>query len=74
MVYKRSAETEVELLTGLCLAVGTSDGMAKLMKTVGFDLNTDNPQIYCGVCLLLIPAPLVAMLIPALRAIRLNPI
>ena len=62
------------LLTGLCLAVGVSNGLAKLMKAAPFALNTDDPQIYFLVCFLLILASLAAMLTPALRAMRLNPV
>jgi ABC-type antimicrobial peptide transport system permease subunit len=43
------------------------------MKSAPFALKTDDPQIYFGVCILLISACVVAMLIPALRATRLNP-
>ncbi len=60
--------------TGLCVAVGTAIGLAKLMKTAPFALNADDPMTYFAVCLLLILSSVVAMLIPTLRAIRLNPV
>jgi predicted permease len=63
----------VGLLAGLCLTLGASSGLAKLMKSAPFALKTHDPQIYSGVCFLLISACVVAMLIPALRATRLNP-
>jgi predicted permease len=62
------------LLVGVCLTIATSYGLEKLMKNAPFVLDTRAPLIYFGVCLLLVSSSAVAMLIPALRATRANPI
>jgi predicted permease len=62
------------LLAGLCLALGASHALAKLMKNAPFVLDTHDPFAYFGVSLLLILSSIVAMLIPALRATWANPV
>jgi predicted permease len=62
------------LLAGICLALGASYALAKLMKNAPFVLDTHDPLAYFGVSLLLVLSSMVAMLIPALRATRANPI
>jgi putative ABC transport system permease protein len=75
LVLRSGAKTiGVGLFCGLCLAVGASTGLARLMKSAPFALKTEDPQIYLGVCFLLTSASLIAMLIPAFRALRLNPV
>jgi ABC-type antimicrobial peptide transport system permease subunit len=62
------------LLAGLCLALGASYALAKLMKNAPFVLDTHDPFAYFGVSLLLILSSIVAMLIPALRATWAHPV
>ncbi len=62
------------LVAGLCLALGASYALAKLMKNAPFVLDTHDPFAYFGVSLLLILSSIVAMLIPTLRATRANPV
>lgn len=62
------------LLLGICLTLGASHGLARLMKNAPFVLDTHDPLIYSVVCLLLVLAATVAMLIPALRATGANPV
>jgi hypothetical protein len=62
------------LIAGLCLALGASYGLAKLMKNAPFVLDTHDPLAYFGVSLLLVLSSIVAMLIPALRATMANPV
>jgi len=62
------------LLVGVCLTIGASYGLAKLMKNAPFVLNTYDPLVYFVVCLLLVLAATVAMLIPSLRATGVNPV
>lgn len=56
------------MLLGICLTLGASHGLARLMKKAPFVLDTHDPLIYFVVCLLLVLAATVAMLIPTLRA------
>jgi putative ABC transport system permease protein len=62
------------LLAGLCLALGASYALVKLMKNAPFVLDIHDPFAYFGVSLLLILSSIVAMLIPALRSTRANPV
>jgi len=62
------------VLVGICLTLGASSGLAKLMKNAFFVLDTHDPLVYFVVCLLLASAATAAMLIPALRATRANPV
>jgi predicted permease len=62
------------LLAGICLALGASYAIAKLMKNAPFVLDTHDPIAYFGVSLLLVLSSIIAMLIPALRATRANPV
>ena len=62
------------LLAGLCLALGASYALAKLMKNAPFVLDTHDPLAYFVVSLLLVLSSTVAMLIPTLRATRANPV
>lgn len=62
------------LLLGICLTLGASRGLAKLMKNAPFVLDTHDPLIYFVVCLLLVLSATVAMLIPVLRATAADPV
>ena len=62
------------LLVGVSLTLVTSYGLAKLMKNAPFVLDIHDPLVYLVVCLLLASAATAAMLIPALRATRANPV
>jgi ABC-type lipoprotein release transport system permease subunit len=62
------------LLTGICLALGASYALSRLMKNAPFVLETHDPLAYFGVSLLLVSSSIVAMLIPALRTTRANPV
>ena len=62
------------LLVGICLTLGASHGLAKLMRNAYFVLNMHDPLVYLVVCLLLVLAATVAMLIPSLRATSVNPV
>jgi predicted permease len=60
------------LLAGLCLALGASYALSKLMKNAPFVLDTHDPLAYFGVSVLLVSSSLVAMLVPTLRATKVN--
>ncbi len=62
------------LLTGICLALGASYALSRLMKNAPFVLETHDPFAYFGVSLLLVSSSIAAMLIPALRTTRANPV
>jgi putative ABC transport system permease protein len=75
MVLKSGARPIcVGLLIGLCFAIGVSNGLARLMQNAPFALNTRDPQIYAGVCALLVSSAVAAMLVPASRATGRNPV
>jgi predicted permease len=62
------------LFLGVCLTLGASHGLAKLMKNAYFVLDMHDPLVYLVVCLLLILAATVATLIPALRSTSADPV
>lgn len=62
------------LLLGICLTLGASHGLAKLMKNAPYVLDAHDPLVYLSVCLLLILSATGAMLIPALRATAADPV
>ena len=62
------------LFLGICLTLGASRGLARLMKNAPFVLDIYDPLVYLVVCLLLILAAMVAMLIPARRATGADPV
>jgi len=62
------------VLVGICLTLGASSGLAKLMKNAFFVLDKHDPLVYFVVCLLLVLAATTATLIPALRATGANPV
>lgn len=61
-------------LLGICLTLGASHGLAKLMKNAPFVLDTRDPLVYIVGCSLLILSATVAILIPALRATAADPV
>jgi len=62
------------VLAGICVTLGASHGLAKLMKNAFFVLDTHDPWVYLVVGLLLILSATVATLIPALRATGADPV
>jgi predicted permease len=62
------------LLGGVSLTIITSYGLTKLMKNAPFELDMKDPLPYLGICVLLFLSSVMAMLIPALRAAKSNPI
>jgi MacB-like periplasmic core domain/FtsX-like permease family len=62
------------LFLGVCLTLGASHGLAKLMKNAYFVLDMHDPLVYLVVCLLLILAATAATLIPALRSTGTDPV
>jgi predicted permease len=62
--------TAVGLATGLAGAFA----LARLMQTVLYDVQPTDPGTYAAVMLVLLAAALVASVLPALRAVRVDPV
>jgi putative ABC transport system permease protein len=64
------AQLGIGLLVGLALAAGVSSVVGVLM----FQVNPRDPAVFGGVVALIVAVGLVAGLVPALRATRVDPI
>jgi cell division protein FtsX len=62
------------LLTGLWLSVAVAAGLRHSVQGSPIQLDTANPLLYCGAALLLTAAALLAMLAPARRGARSDPL
>jgi ABC-type antimicrobial peptide transport system permease subunit len=62
------------LLTGLWLSVAVAAGLRHSVQGSPIQLDTANPLLYCGAALMLTAAALLAMLPPARRGARSDPL
>jgi len=62
------------ILVGLAVGIGVSLAVSRLMQSLLFGVAPHDPATYCGVALLLALVALVATLIPARAAMRVDPV
>jgi putative ABC transport system permease protein len=60
-------------LVGVAIGVAASYGLTRLMKTLLFEVSATDPLIFAGIPLLLALVALLACLIPARRASKVDP-
>jgi len=60
--------------TGLVVGMGIAIGMSMIVKSFLFNVAPTEPLVYVAIAVLLIAVALVAALVPALRASRVDPI
>jgi ABC-type antimicrobial peptide transport system permease subunit len=60
--------------TGLVAGLGIAIGMSMVVKSFLFGVAPTEPLVYIAIAVLLIAVALVAALVPALRASRVDPI
>jgi len=63
----------IGVLIGLALTAATSSAVAPLSRNVGFTVNALDPGAYVITAILLVGVALSAMLVPARRATRVDP-
>jgi putative ABC transport system permease protein len=61
-------------LTGVVIGIATAVAGARMIQSFLFDVSTKDPLTFAAVGGLLILVAVVASLVPALRAVRLNPV
>ncbi|MEX1128879.1 MAG: ABC transporter permease [Vicinamibacterales bacterium] len=61
-------------LTGVVIGIAASVAGARMIQSFLFDVSTNDPLTFAAVGGLLILVAIVASLVPALRAVRLNPV
>ena len=61
------------VLLGVAIGVGAGVGLSRSLASLFFGVSAANPATYLEVALLMIGIALVACLLPAWRAIRVNP-
>ena len=71
MVLRRAA---LYVGTGLVVGMGIAIGMSMIVKSFLFNVAPTEPLVYIAIAVLLIAVALVAALVPALRASRVDPI
>jgi ABC-type antimicrobial peptide transport system permease subunit len=71
MVLRRAA---LYVGTGLVVGLGIALGMSMIVKSFLFNVAPTEPVVYIAIAVLLIAVALVAALVPALRASRVDPI
>jgi ABC-type antimicrobial peptide transport system permease subunit len=71
MVLRRAA---LYVGTGLVVGLGSAIGMSMIVKSFLFNVAPTEPLVYIAIAVLLIAVALVAALVPALRASRVDPI
>jgi predicted permease len=62
------------LLAGICMGLGSSHALVRLMENAPFVFDMHDPLAYVCVSILLVSSSTVATIIPALRATTANPI
>lgn len=60
--------------TGLVVGMGIAIGLSTIVKSSLFNVTPTEPLVYIAIAVLLIAVALVAALVPALRASRVDPI
>jgi putative ABC transport system permease protein len=63
----------IQIGAGLVAGLGLAAGVSKLLSIVLFDVQPRDPQVFGGVIAVLAAAGLLACLIPASRAVRVDP-
>jgi predicted permease len=71
MIFRQGAW---QMGIGMVLGLGLAAGVAQVMSVVLFDVQPRDPSIFGGVALVLAVAGLMACLLPARRATRVNPL
>lgn len=61
-------------LVGMLLGIGGALGVARFLRTLLFGVSPTSPQVFIAVAVVLFAASLLASLIPARRAMRLDPV
>jgi putative ABC transport system permease protein len=61
------------VLLGVVIGVGAGIALSRYLASLFFGVSPANPATYLEVALLMIAIALIACLLPALRAIRVNP-
>lgn len=64
----------IQIAVGLTLGVALAWGLSQGLKFVMFQVNVANPVMYFGVSMVLALTGLVAILIPAMRATKIDPL
>jgi putative ABC transport system permease protein len=64
----------LQLAAGMVLGLGLAAGVAQLTRVILFEVQPRDPQIFGGVVAVLVATGLLACLIPALRATRVDPL
>ena len=67
-------ESMVPVMVGLAVGVGAALMLGRLVESLLFDVHPRDVGTYAGVCALLASAALVAAILPARRAARVNPL
>ena len=62
------------VLAGLAIGLAASSGLTRLMAGMLYGVNAGDPLTFIGVALVLAAVALVAILVPARRAIRIAPV
>jgi ABC-type antimicrobial peptide transport system permease subunit len=60
--------------TGLVVGMGVAIALSRIVKSFLFNVAPTEPLVYIAIAVLLIAVALVAALVPALRASRVDPI
>jgi len=61
------------VLLGVAIGVGAGVALSRYLASLFFGVSPANPATYLEVALLMIAIALIACLLPALRAVRVNP-
>jgi putative ABC transport system permease protein len=71
MIFRQGA---MQLAVGMTVGIGVALGMSQLLQILLLDVNPRDPVIYSGVVFTLVATGLLACLIPARRATRVDPL
>ena len=71
MIFRQGA---VQIAVGMILGLALAAGVSRLLRIVLFEVEPRDPAIFAGVALVLTTVGLLACLVPARRATRIDPI
>jgi putative ABC transport system permease protein len=69
-----AAQSFSVLVVGVLLGLAGSLGVTRLMRTMLFNVNTTDPSTFALVCVSLLGVGLLASLVPAIRAVLVDPV